>query len=598
MHVQLLHRHHQLASRHPVNDSLRPPNLQLKHLLRRTPPGGPDSGGGDDTDSSGGGGDTSDSSGGSDSGGSDSGSGSSSSSSSNSATTSCTDSDSGACQRLTQDTATSTLPIVLAVVLPIVIALAVIFALHRRHVKRLRQEDASDKYKSYDFGLSDVHIESPPDNAQSMAMSEREKGLSSKHGVSLECLVLDPVALPPPSQIHDRDTMSLAPSINGRSATNPFDDPYNMDPKNSSSSSTHTPLSNINQSRSLTPTTSTNYQPHDVSTQSACPTDSRHSSGSSSLGASTITPGHKPQEAKEDPNVPVSTISHTDPDTSNDNDHSDYDLRDSTQSLEKSQTGPLGSVFPEVNPDDGKPITNRISIVQPPPGYQLNPNRLTQQGIRPLPPDDPNETDEQRTTRIRSFYKDYFDPNNPNGARNSHYQSGQPLEGESSIFEENSGRYHETPSQYISGASPFGQPPPRRAMTPPPGMISIRESDFTLPLGSLPIGQVSSRPSSPSVRIGSSISNRPPPNGPLPPPPRRRQPPPQPLNILPTPAKLGDDSVLTMTSGDFAPSRGRKLNREGKTEGLLGGRISYSQNVPVHMPLASSYDDLALVPSP
>lgn len=599
MHIQPIHEYYQLAVRHPVTHNYRAPSLQLKHYFRRTPPGGPDSGGEGDTDSSGGG-----SGGGSDSGSSGSGPGSdydsdSSSSSSNSATTSCDNGDSAACQNV--KSATKTVSIVLAIVIPIVIALVVMFIFHRRHVKRLKQEDATDKYKSCDFGLNDVHIEASPGDTQAMPMSEREKGFSNKHGISLNYAALDPVLLPPPSRMGDRDTsISITSSTLGRSALNPFDDPYNMDPKYSLPGP-HSSHSNLNQSRSLTPIIPNTHQPHDANAQLASHDDNEPRSSSSSH-SSTATPSHIPRESKENVDLPVPAISRSEHAAYNVHDTSDYDLRDSTQSLERSHIAPFYGP-PEVNPDDGKPITNRISIAQPPPGYQLNPDRLTQQGVQPLPPDDPGETPEQRTSRIRSFYKDYFDPNSSNGARSSHYHSGRLFGNMSSLYDENSNQSQEPPSKYISGGLQIDHAPPRRAVTPPPGMISIRESDFTLPFDGLPKDQMSSRPNSPGARVGSSISNRappssPPPSCPLPSPPRRRQPPPEPLIILPTPSKLGDDSVLTTTPIDFAPSGGRKQIREGKHDDPLGGRIPYSQHVPVHMPLASSYDDLAFVPSP
>ncbi|KAL8686564.1 MAG: hypothetical protein Q9224_005410, partial [Gallowayella concinna] len=46
-----------------------------------------------------------------------------------------------------------TLPIALGVVIPIVFALSLFLWLHRRHVRKLRQEDSNDPHKSLDFGM-------------------------------------------------------------------------------------------------------------------------------------------------------------------------------------------------------------------------------------------------------------------------------------------------------------------------------------------------------------------------------------------------------------------------------------------------------------
>lgn len=41
---------------------------------------------------------------------------------------------------------------------PILIAICILIYLHRRHVRRLRREDANDKHKSLDFGLDIVEL--------------------------------------------------------------------------------------------------------------------------------------------------------------------------------------------------------------------------------------------------------------------------------------------------------------------------------------------------------------------------------------------------------------------------------------------------------
>src|SRR5437764_10856021 len=57
------------------------------------------------------------------------------------------------CEKPVDGTNSTTIPIVLGVMLPLTVALVIFAVLHRRHVKKLRQEDANDAHKSLDFGI-------------------------------------------------------------------------------------------------------------------------------------------------------------------------------------------------------------------------------------------------------------------------------------------------------------------------------------------------------------------------------------------------------------------------------------------------------------
>ncbi|KAL4801300.1 hypothetical protein BDV18DRAFT_149609 [Aspergillus unguis] len=61
--------------------------------------------------------------------------------------------DSARCEKNTSTASNTTLPVVLGAVIPIVCAIIVLIYLHRRNLRKLRNEDANDKHKSLDFGM-------------------------------------------------------------------------------------------------------------------------------------------------------------------------------------------------------------------------------------------------------------------------------------------------------------------------------------------------------------------------------------------------------------------------------------------------------------
>jgi hypothetical protein len=70
------------------------------------------------------------------------------------------------------------------------------------------------------------------------------------------------------------------------------------------------------------------------------------------------------------------------------------------------------------------------------------------------------------------------------------------------------------------------------------------------------------------------------------------------LNVLPTPHMLKDDSFALFNSMDFAPPTSARERQAGRPESPRGGRIPYSPIVPAHVPLASSFVEIAAMPSP
>ncbi|EAW10068.1 uncharacterized protein ACLA_045330 [Aspergillus clavatus NRRL 1] len=202
-------------------------------------------------------------------------------------------------------------------------------------------------------------------------------------------------------------------------------------------------------------------------------------------------------------------------------------------------------------------------------------------GLRPLPPEDPSDNPEQRANRIRSFYKEYFDDGKT--GRETHYEDFGPETYSQGgyIYDSVTGDY------YDSVPAPFAEPVTRRAMTPPPRA----PPRFQGAARHMASGSMGGAGDYPGPRAFSSASNR------LPGPraPRKPMPPPSPLQVLPSPHLLKDDSI--MIAAEYAPGRNIKDQREGRAETPLGGVRAFTP-LPVHTPLASVFDELTPMPSP
>lgn len=261
-------------------------------------------------------------------------------------------------------------------------------------------------------------------------------------------------------------------------------------------------------------------------------------------------------------------------------------------------------------------------------------NKRLSVGFRPLPPDEIMDTEdpEHRANRIRSFYKEYFEVDTtqsqpplpgPVPAALSQPQAPSPqaepqpqLQPQAQppsqskaddYYEDYDGAYLE--NTYVDPGSksfvmPYAQPVHRRAMTPPPargprmrgpppprvmhgsmGGISLQGGHFRP--GSATSSRLGPRPdSSASARIG--------PRGR----PRAPMAPPAALTTLPNPAKLGDDTFALMSASDFAPPDTFRERTRGRSQSPVPEKRPYHLGVPIASPLASSYDDLAMIPSP
>ena len=244
--------------------------------------------------------------------------------------------------------------------------------------------------------------------------------------------------------------------------------------------------------------------------------------------------------------------------------------------------------------------------------------------MRPLPAEDPTENPEERANRIRSFYKEYFDDSKPFTSQNPlPSQAPDYYEDYGSEYQNGATVYDAESNGFVVAAAPYAEPVTRRAMTPPPrapprfqpGPPRGRPRGFSNagPHG-MPYPPMSPIP----PRGQSAMSNHMmPPRGQsamsnhmMPPrgqsamsnrsrgPPRRPMPPPQPLNSLPTPHQLKSDDAI-FGAADFAPPLSFRDRQAGRRpDSPLGNRRPYSPAVRAFVPLASSFDDLAAIPSP
>ncbi|KJX99845.1 hypothetical protein TI39_contig350g00013 [Zymoseptoria brevis] len=219
-------------------------------------------------------------------------------------------------------------------------------------------------------------------------------------------------------------------------------------------------------------------------------------------------------------------------------------------------------------------------------------NRLSVMGARPLPADMPEDNPEIRANRIRSFYKEYFDDSKPLPA-NAYYEdefNNDLLEGV--VYDPDSGGF------YAPDVMPYAQPVGRRAMTPPPrSKPRVSGPNSPLPYPGQHFRKFSSHSTMSGGRGPMGYGGGPGARG-RPMVPAKKLPPPMPLQTLPTPHKLGQD-VWISNPIDFAPpSSIRNVQNGARPDSPFGMARPYSPSVRAFTPLASSFDALAVLPSP
>ncbi|BCR84942.1 uncharacterized protein ACHE_20400S [Aspergillus chevalieri] len=542
-------------------------------------------------------------------------------------------------EKPTSTTTTTTLPVVLGAVVPIVCAIVILVYLHRRNVRRLRNEDANDKHKSLDFGMD---IVDPP--YKGMPMQEAEKGARVNHTKGLSLDVGHPYLMPPglhgsqdsfniggeddryrhavsilapdsaSTRSHPRGPPSMlsnaAPSTNGRDnaqksmlndpsqaglhfdfppSKSPSPGPFDDHKRHSAASSSDGTAADIRKSNShLASAIHRNSLPSDPFKH---PDEAEISDDDSLHHHDVPVQEPAPVHLEQSPAVPTPRISLPVSDAG-----SDYSNHRKT-----------AASIPAVNisgAEDTQEPSHDASPLNPPPipeepqskNSGLDPRRDTRRmtfGLRPLPPEDPTDNPEQRANRIRSFYKEYFE-DSKTGRETTYYEDFGP---EFYGYPDDMAHDPSYDDYYGPPPAPFAEPVTRRAMTPPPrAPPPFQPGGRHMPSGSVSgFSGFSSGFGDPGPRAMSSASNRMPMPGP-PRAPRRPAPPPAPLNILPTPHMLKDDAI--MGAIDFAPGNTFKDQREGRAETPLGGRRPFSPMTRAATPLASAFDELSVMPSP
>lgn len=220
-------------------------------------------------------------------------------------------------------------------------------------------------------------------------------------------------------------------------------------------------------------------------------------------------------------------------------------------------------------------------------GVETGSNRLSA-SIRPLPPDDPLDNPEDRANRIRSFYREYFDEKRgtvaggENGVDYYEDYNQEYLDG-ATIWDPQTGQF------VVSGGDrPYAHNVTRRAMTPPPRAPprfrqGSKEAHRMHGSGGYGPGRLRGYSSASANMRGRE--------------PKRPAPPPSPLNNLPTPHLLRDDSAI-FNANEFAPPSSYKERVSGRPDSPMADKRPYSPSVRAFTPLASSFDDLRVMPSP
>lgn len=536
----------------------------------------------------------------------------------------------------------------------------VLLFLHRRHQKKLAEEDNKDKYRSMDFGLGDKGGRAGTKKRPEMTISDVEKEISGSHGRGISLEHGSPYILPVGLHGSRESFHSLSRSnhdshdpyrpvafLNDGSSVRSSSRAYGKDNGSVYTSSSGETKGRNGDGLGLLQNAQRMSTSHPIRGESMSPDGSRSPIQFPNPSAHPLSPlnpqAHdqfptppppaatevkqpeiKQQYAAFKPTTEVPKIMIPDTDVKSKSvNKSPVEQAASFPPRVQSQAGIVshapsqsiistssyGDAF-QVTPPSPRmpqptiheapapiapaplrpqPANNaRLSVVE----SGQNNNRLSM-SLRPMPPmhDDPEENPEDRANRIRSFYKEYFDDSKPEPAGGHQYTD----------------YYEDYTSEYLDGAlydtqgkgfvaaqpnAPFAEPIVRRAMTPPPRAPPRFRS-----------GTVGG--SNPHMSNGSMASSQYPPrnmssmSGRLPAPaPRKPLPPPSALSSLPTPAKL-DENSMVFNAADFAPPISYRDRQNGmRPDSPLGAPRPFSPAVRPHTPLASSYDDLAVMPSP
>ncbi|KAK3647897.1 hypothetical protein LTR56_007871 [Elasticomyces elasticus] len=454
---------------------------------------------------------------------------------------------SAVCAKPTDGGSSQTLPIVLGAV----------------YLKRQRMEDAKDSHKSLDFGVD-------------MAPSKRGK----KHGDIPEMKITDMSGGPP------------RPGGRGRGLSMDMSNPRHprvaspLSPHSSQSTDDLLPRQMHSNNRSGPPSRMTSMGSSDDLLPAV--TDSAPPPRKQSLPKSLPKPPPPPAPPVEQERRPRTSSQSASRPPRKSSASAGAQGRKASPPQEQSYFPPVPPTVnePEYNVDPAMISSGRYSIDTPNPSEQFPVPQQQQpsMGLRPLPPDMPEENAEVRANRIRSFYKEYFDDSRPRPAPGQYVEDVDPAFADAAIYDPETGGFA-MPAQQ----RPFAVPVGRRAMTPPP-----RGAPRAASRGPGP----HSRRQSTQSAGGPQIRGRQGPGGPPPPMPKKRAPPPKPLLGLPTPHKLKDFDSVISTPIDFAPPNTFRTYQNGSAPSSPTGLRPYSPGVRAFTPLISSHDDLSVMPSP
>jgi hypothetical protein len=535
--------------------------------------------------------------------------------------------------------------------MPVFILFIVLIFLHRRNKKKLAIEDARDKYKSLDFGMGGAGGGKKAKGVPEMSVTEKEIRGDHSRGLSLEAG--SPYILPvglhgsresfhslSRSQVDSHDPYRPVTFLKDNASIRSQSRGYGNDNgsvyttssvgtqqnrmgdgllKNAQRMSTSHPM----RSESLSPVDTIRSPDIKFPEQNIAlsPLNPRFESEPLPMPSPELPDSRTPPAASSPLNVPVIAVpapAAAKSERSNSPVQApavpSYSNRVQSQAvvLENANTT---SIISTSSYGDGFQITppsprqsQTIAAAPAPVAPQARPRRQTQDAeglavdefgyltnrlsvMRPLPPDDMEGDPAARAERIRSFYKEYFDDSKP-----------EPVGGHSytDYYEDYSSEYHQDGAVYDTRSrgfvaaqpnAPFAEPVTRRAMTPPPrAPPRFRSGTQTGPRG--PHMSNSSMASSnyPPRNMSSMSGRMPPPKKPLPPP--------SALSSLPTPAKLSEDAMV-FNALDFAPPVSFRDRQNGmRPDSPLGSPRPFSPSVRPHTPLASSFDDLPVMPSP
>ncbi|KAJ5191157.1 uncharacterized protein N7498_010142 [Penicillium cinerascens] len=561
-------------------------------------------------------------------------------------------------EKPTSSMTTTVLPVVLGAGVPILCAIVVLIFLHRRHVKRLLREDANDKHKSLDFGMDVVgpsggrKKKGMPNGLPQMMEPSHTKGMSldvhpyllppglhrsrdSLHSLSRS--IDDDKYLPATFITNDNGSVRSFPrgrddasSFTGSTSRFGVEEPNSGLLRNAQRMSRSSPPLYPSPSNESTPQPPPTHQNYLGPLPGSTPSPSEHDERGLAIGSATTDAKSSERAAPSELHFNLNSenslhfeIESPLDGTGNENTYHEERLnfplpeaapfheethheQSSTMQLPRISL-PASDVTSSDYGDERKselmiPAVNVHSIEdgehdassdnKPPDLPEESPNpalgydnrrdtrRLTL-GVRPLPPDDPADNPEQRANRIRSFYKEYFDDSK---RETTYYEDyGSDFYDGGYVYDPVSGDYYDA-----APPVPFAEPVGRRAMTPPPRA----PPRFQGAARHMATNSAGFNGFTPGPRAFSSASGRlPGPRGP-----RKPMPPPAPLQLLPTPHMLKDDSIMMAT--DFAPGMNVRDRRGGRPETPTGGMHPFSPGLRAHTPLASAFDELAVIPSP